>query len=298
MHLEAVQPADPGRGIAADRTVLTDETLDHYEFGGKLATQLGANLSDDSDDAPKNAERFKQAETRMAAAARPKDWKAEVAAMSMEERTQATLECLERKNNQKEILADLLAYCEQERTEQEAESFLEAHKQFCDGHHSASKYLLFLARTGGLEELEYDGDGLLITEELREEMREAGATDEELEDLAVEWHYLTTEAGIKALELFSPAKRSKDLIAHQKPSRHESFARLLGFCREPRSLADIVAFMDGDPGLEMDPRTGVMQMQPSAYIGLLDQAGALTWEEGGWHTTEGGMEALNAMNLE
>ena len=40
-----------------------------------------------------------------------------------------------------------------------------------------------------------------------------------------------------------------------------------------------------------------MQMQPSAYIGKLDQSGALTWV-GGWKTTEGGLEVLETLQLD
>lgn len=269
------------------------EFIESYEFGGKLAAQLGADLSDARDKKRKDPQLL-EAETRMAQAARVQDWKENLSSMSREDRIQATLDCLARKNNQKEILYDLLVYCEKERTEREAESFLENHKQFSDGHHTASKYLLFMQRTGALDECEYDSDGALITESMRDELLNLGGSVEEIDELAVEWRYIITDAGAEAIRRFNPAIRTKDLFKSQKESRIALFRKLLEFCSVPKSLDEIIAYTDGDPGLEVDSRTGVMHMQPSAYIGLLDQAGALTWENG-WLATKGGMEALDSI---
>lgn len=266
------------------------------EFGGKVAQQIGADMSGDHDEEAKT--KSDEHEEAMRAAARPMDWRAKLAEMSHEERVEATLECLGRKNNQKEIIYDLLVFCTTERGEAETEAFLEAHKQFVDGYHSAQKYLYFMERTGAIEEREYDSDGVLITDEMRDELREAGAPEEEIEDLAVKWRFLTTDAGREAIEQFNPADRTREMLASQKESRHPTFKRLLTFCSEqPRSLEEITTFLANDPGLETDPRTGVMRMQPSAYIGKLDQAGALTWE-GGWKTTPGGMEVLETLNFD
>lgn len=268
-----------------------------FEFGAKVAEQIGADMSGDRDEEGKQ-KNLDEHELAMREAARPQDWKAKLAEMSHEDRVDAVLECLGRKNNQKEILYDLLVFCTSERDEQEAEAFLEGHKQFADGYHSAHKYLFFMQRTGGIEEREYDSDGVLITDAMRNDLREMGESEEDIEDLAVEWRFMTTEAGREALERFNPTDRTRDMLAQQKESRHPTFKRLLEFCSEqPRSLDDITTFLAADPGLEKDPRTGVMHMQPSAYIGKLDQAGALTWE-GGWKTTPGGMEVLETLNLD
>lgn len=266
------------------------------EFGGRVAQQVGADLSGSRDEEQKQG--TNEREEAMREAARPQDWKGKLATMDHEARVQATLDCLGRKNNQKEILFDLLVFCKEEREEQDVESFLEQHKQFADGYHSAQKYLLFMQRTGGIEEREYDCDGVLITDAMRDELRELGAPEEEIEDLAVEWRFITTDAGNEAIERFDPASRTREMLAEQRESRHPTFRRLLQFCEdEPRSLDEITTFLASDPGLEKDPRTGVMGMQPSAYIGKLDQAGALTWE-GGWKTTPGGMEVLETLNFD
>ncbi len=282
-----IKPTDLGNIEPAE---LSEED---YEFGGRLARQIGADLSGDHTQEEKKEEKRKDDEA-MQEAARPQDWKSKLAEMSHEERVAATLECLERKNNQKEILYDLLVFCRTERTEEETEEFLTNHKQFADGYHTASKYLFFMQRTGAIEELEYDSEGALITEERREQLREAEFSEEEIADIAEEWHYKTTAAGEEAIEGFDPVDRTKEMLATQKESRIASYRRLLEFCEQPRSLEEITTFMDGDPGLEVDPRTGVMQMQPSAYIGKLDSSGALTWENG-WQTTPGGMEVLETL---
>lgn len=298
----AVEPASalPTSAMSAQAlaAMAAGEEIDpaQFEFGGMLASQIGADMSDERDGKKKDPEELEREEA-MRAAARPQDWKAKLAEMDFEARVDATVECLGRKNNQKEILGDLLEFCREERTEEETEAFLQGHKQFADGYHSASKYLLFMQRTGAIEELEYDCEGVLITDEMRDELRELGAPEEEITELAVEWHYRLTDAGEEALNRFNPVDRTRAMLETQAVSRHASYARLLEFCETPRSLQEITTFMANDPGLERDPRTGVMHMQPSAYIGKLDQAGALTWENG-WKTTAGGMEVLSTMTWE
>ncbi|MCD8315969.1 MAG: hypothetical protein LUB61_00975, partial [Eggerthellaceae bacterium] len=265
-----------------------------YEFGGKLARQIGADLSGDRE-MEISREEIEESEKKMQQAARVEDWKAKVNSWDEETRIEKTIECLNRKNNQKEILYDLLVFCQAERTEEETEDFLEAHKQFKDGHHSAHKYIFFMQRTGAIEELEYDCDGVLITDEMRDELRELGAPEEEIEDLGAEWHFMTTSAGNEAIKRFDPVIRTKELLAQQKETRHPSYYRLLEYCKEPKSLDEITKFFEGDPGLEIDPNTGIMGMQPSAYIGHLDAAGSLTWV-GGWQTTKGGLKILEEAN--
>ena len=235
---------------------------DELEFGQRLADSLGAEMSDEHDGKPKDPDR-EMRETRMAEAARPQDYKAKLAEMSFDEQLEATLECLERKNNQKEILYDLLVYCLQERTEAEAEQFLEAHKQFADGYHTASKYLLFMQRTGAIDELAYDEAGQLVTDQVRAAAIEEGMSPEDADELAVAWSYKTTEVGEAAIEAFDPAKRTRAMLATQKTSRLASYRRLLEFCEQPRSLEEIVSFMDGDPGLEIDSRTGSCRCSPA-----------------------------------
>lgn len=273
---------------------LSPQDPQHLEFGGRLAEQLGADLSGDLDNPAERNGTPDESEVAMKAAARVQDWREKLDGMDHEQRVQATLDCLGRKNNQKEILSELLAFCQTERSEAETEEFLTNHKEFANGHHSASKYLFFMQRTGGIEEREYDEDGLIIDDERREMLRGVGATEDEIADLTAEWRYVTTAAGSEALERFDPVERTNVMLASQADSRLASYQRLLAYCEQPRSLDEIVGFMADDPGLERDPKTGVMHMQPSAYIGKLDESGALTWE-GGWKTTPGGMEVLETM---
>lgn len=274
---------------------LDPDSLEHYEFGGKVADMVGADLSGDRNEEKRSPEEIEREEA-MKQAARKQDWKAKLADMDYDARVTATLECLGRKNTQKEILYDLLVYCRQERTEQEATDFLTNHKQFADGYHSPSRYLFFMQRTGAIEELEYDIDGVLITEDMRQELRDLGAPEDEIEDLGASWSYVTTDVGREAIEQFDPAKRTREMLATQATSRLATYRRVLEFCEQPRSLDEIVEFLKDDAGLEIDPKTGIVHMQPSAYIGKLDAAGALTWD-GGWKTTDGGMEVLTTIDV-
>lgn len=293
---KAIKEASRSDAIARLNEGIDFSTLDNYEFGGKIAKQVGADLSADHNNEAKKSAKCKSEET-MQAAAKPQDWRSKLSEMDHDKRVEAVLECLGRKNNQKEILYDLLVFCKEERDEQEAEAFLEAHKEFANGYHSANKYLFFMMRTGGIEEIQYDSDGVRITDDMRDELIELGATPEEVEGMAVEWHFKTTDAGIEAIEKFDPVDRTKEMLATQANSRMATYARLLEFCETPRSLQEIVEFMKDDPGLEIDPETHVMGMQPSGYIGKLDQAGALTWEDG-WKTTPGGLEVLKTLDVE
>lgn len=274
-----------------------DVILEHYEFGGKIARRVGADLSGDHDEESMQRLEVDEHERAMQMAARPRDWKAKLAELDFDARVKETLECLQRKNNQKEILSDLLNFCFQERAEEELEAFLTAHKQFADGYHTANKYLFFMQRTGALAEREYDSEGVLMDEERRADLLEQGISEDEIDELVVEWCYITTDVGKEALTQFNPCKRTQEMLATQASSRMASFRRLLEFCKQPRSLEEITNYMADDPGLEIDLQTGVAHMQPSAYIGKLDQSGALTWE-GGWKTTEGGMEVLNSLAVD
>lgn len=295
MDASRIDNAAPARPETAPRFTAEElKACETAEFGGKLAQQIGADLSGDRDEEKKDP-RLSDREEAMQEAARPQDWKAKLAEMDHDARVAATLACIERKNNQKEILYDLLVFCREERPEEECEAFLEAHKQFSDGYHTASKYLFFLQRTGGLEEIEYDEEGAVITEERREALRAEGKTEDEVADLAYSWSFVTTPAGLEAIERFNPVDRTQAMLATQKEIRLASYRRLLEFCEEPKSLADIEAFMADDPALEKDERTGIMSIQPSAFISKLDQAGALTWD-GGWKTTPGGLEVLASMS--
>ncbi len=120
-----------------------------------------------------------------------------------------------------------------------------------------------------------------------------GAEQPDPLDRVVAWRTCLTEAGELALARTDPLARLRELISGQPRDRRDAYLDVLAFCEEPRPLAEIADHLSGSPGLETD-QWGVVHMEPNAYIGQLDRAGGLEWEDG-WVTTEGGREVLDEM---
>lgn len=258
-----------------------------YTFAGNVADQVGgADLSDE------RADRDSEQADAMAAAAQVRDWKARLAGMGFEERVDDTLECFSRRRQVTAILKDLLEYCREERTLEDAEAHIRVHANFEANRQSEHQYILFMLRTGALAENEYDSDGLLITADMRQELIDLGATDEELEDLTVEWRYLTTDVGAEALQRDDPLRKVKELFA-AKATRQATYKRVIDFCETPRSMDEIFQFLKGDPGLEVNAQ-GIMGCQPSVYVSKLEDAGVLVWKQGGWQLSLAGKAILSA----
>ena len=93
---------------------------------------------------------------------------------------------------------------------------------------------------------------------------------------------------------FHAHKRLRDLLQDQVPDRYDAYLALITFCEEPRTLTEISEFLIGNPGLEIDDR-GIIHMQPNAYIGKLDTAGALVWTGEGWQSTPQALEVIETL---
>lgn len=113
-------------------------------------------------------------------------------------------------------------------------------------------------------------------------------------DAIVEWRVVTTAVGLEALEATDARGQLRTLLRDQAEHRYAAYLDVLTFCEEPRTLAEISEFLIGNPGLEIDDR-GVVNMQPNAYIGKLDKAGALVWTGDGWQTTREALEVLDTL---
>lgn len=229
----------------------------------------------------------------MEAAAHARDWKGHLAGMSFEQRVEATIECFGRRRSTAAIERDLLEFCRQERSVEEAEAHVSAHERFAANGMSAHQYLFFMQRTGALEEREYDSEGVLITDEMRQELRDLDCPEEEIEDLAVEWNVVTTDVGEEALKRDDPLKKAERLFA-QKASRRATYNRVIRYLKEPHSMDEIFQLLQGDPGLEVNAQ-GVMGCQPSAYVSHLEDAGILTWN-GKWKLTKAGEVLLGTLS--
>lgn len=277
------------QGRLEDGTSLEDAvTSADYTFASNVASQVGgAELSDERRKPESDQDDV------MAKAARARDWKARLAGMSHDDRVADTVECFSRRRQYAAVTKDLLVYCREERALADVEAHIRKHANYEKNHQSEHQYILFMQRTGALEEREYDSDGLLITDSMRRELFDLGATEEELEDLTVEWRYLTTDVGEEALCQDDPMRKFKKLFA-AKATRKATYKRVIDFCETPRSMDEIFQFLKGDPGLEVNAQ-GIMGRQPSAYVSSLEDAGVLVWREGGWRLTKAGAAIMRML---
>lgn len=165
---EQVQPAGATEAQPAGKRALSDEEKaalrKHgrprgYTFGGRAAQNIeGASLSGSKEERERSqAERTR--DERMEQAARAQVWQAKLAGMSYQERLDATMECLGRRASFSRILHATLEFCRTERDSDEVEAFIERQGDFAANRQSARRYVLFLLRTGAIEETGYDAAG-------------------------------------------------------------------------------------------------------------------------------------------
>ncbi len=138
-----------------------------------------------------------------------------------------------------------------------------------------------------------DAEEAAETESVSDEAEPAEAPADPMDSI-VEWRIVTTAEGLEALEATDVHGQLRTLLADQAEHRYAAYLDVLTFCEEPRTLAEISEFLIGNPGLEIDDR-GIVNMQPNAYIGKLDKAGALVWAGEGWQTTKEALEVLETL---
>lgn len=218
-----------------------------------------------------------------------------LAAMTPEERVERVRETVERTPRQREILYQTLLFFQDEHGYGEGEEFIASHKAYSARQMQAPRILIdILARAGAIDVAELDCDGQVVTEEMKGELRELGAPEEEIEDLVVDWRLSDSEAGRAFLEGYRPATRLERL-AGRVPDQAWIYLDLLAFCREKRTLGDIIDHLPPSslPTVDGDPTAP--HIQPSTFIDRLGEAGGVAWE-GGWLTTKEGEEFLATQN--
>lgn len=98
-----------------------------------------------------------------------------------------------------------------------------------------------------------------------------------------------SQAAIADME---PAERLQALFA-EAPERNETYLRVMEFCRIPRTFDEVSTLLkDAAPAKSRNPYTD-LPLYPSAYLGHLEGAGGLLWDEG-WILTEDGAAFLEA----
>lgn len=213
------------------------------------------------------------------------------AELTFEEKLGALNRCVMRHPLNREILYKALAFCEQERPLREAEDFIASLPQFASATQNQYYLLTSLVKAYGLDLVERDEEGGIVTPEMKE-----GLTEDEVDDLVAELSFKTTEVGRYFVEYNKPAARLVDLLG-LAPERADTYIELLEYVgAEPRTYGQVEELLAGRPALEtvIDGRRETMQ--PSVFVDKLERAGALIWNKG-WTLTEEGREFLEDLKV-
>lgn len=192
----------------------------------------------------------------------------------------------------RELLYKTLVFCQEERPLNVVEQEMATYPEFA--HCTTNQYYLItkLVRAYGLDLIEKDVDGNVVTPE-----QKVGLTEDEEDDLVASFHYKTTEVGRAFIEEYSPKARLVQIL-NLNPERTETYVDVLEFVKaQPRTYAEIQKLLAGRPALQTVIDGHVETMQPSVFVDKLERAGALVWNEG-WTLTEEGVEFLEEMKAD
>ena len=194
---------------------------------------------------------------------------------------------LHRRGSFTEIMRKALEFCGRERSFSEVEAEIATYPEFRYVECSQAAILDILVQVGALEKKSLDKGGNVIpAAHLR------ALSEDDWDDLVASFALATTEAGRKAIAAMKPAERLGALFA-EAPERNEVYVRVMTFCRTPRSFEEVSALLEADaPMASRNPYTD-LPLYPSAYLGHLEEAGGLVWDEG-WRITEDGAAFLSA----
>lgn len=210
----------------------------------------------------------------------------DAAELTFEERLAELNRTVMRHPLNREILYKALAFCGKERPLREAEDFIAALPQFERATQNQYYLLMSLVRAHGLELIERDEAGEVVTAEQKE-----GLTEDEVDDLVAAISFKSTEVGDWFVEYNRPSARLVDLL-HLVPERTDTYIELLEFVGEaPRPYSQIETLLSGREALQTIIDGRVETMQPSVFVDKLERAGALVWKDG-WTLTEEGREFL------
>ncbi|WP_296011070.1 hypothetical protein [uncultured Adlercreutzia sp.] len=189
----------------------------------------------------------------------------------------------------REVLYQLLVYCQEERTLEEAEQYAMTLPQFSSATQNPYRMLCTLVESKGLRRIERDHLGNEVTADMKE-----GLAEDDAEDIVASEHYQTTEAGIEFIEQYSPKSRLVKMLS-LAPERSKDYCDLLEFVEEqPRTYSEIVSLLEGRDALQIIIAGHRETMQPSVFVDKLERAGALVWQDG-WRLSEIGAEFLKEM---
>jgi len=188
----------------------------------------------------------------------------------------------------REIFYKTLKYCTERRILPEVEDFIIACTEFEAVSQSPYYLLMFLLRGGGIETYELDENGELVLPEQKE-----GLSEDEIDDLVMQFAFETNEFGRELVERMSPKKRILELL-EITPAYYDTFIEVMDFLTDKRSLADVDKLLRGRDVLMAGRDPNDRPIQPSVFIDKLEKTGGIYWEKG-WLITEEGKEVLETL---
>jgi hypothetical protein len=191
----------------------------------------------------------------------------------------------------REILRKTLGFCREQRGLTAVEQEIASYPEFKYAGQNEYRLISILTEEGGLELLELDEDGGIVTAEMK-----AGLSEDEVDDLVASFAYITTEAGAAVSEALDPRARIVGLL-QTEPERVGTFAQVLEFCETSRTYAEIETLLVdsglGWSGVESDDDA----VHPSYFVSTLERVGGLVWKDG-WLLTDEGREILESIRRE
>ncbi|MBQ9069051.1 MAG: hypothetical protein IJ131_08335 [Eggerthellaceae bacterium] len=202
-------------------------------------------------------------------------------ALSFEDKVDRVAACVTRHPLHREILFKVLEYCKEERVLRSIEQEITTYPEWPRATQNQYSLVTSLVKAGGLDYIERDIDGNLVTDQDKE-----GLTEDEAEDLVETFNYKTTDAGVAFLEAYDPAERLAVEFG-RTPERIPVYREVLDYVSQgTRTIDDINALLEGrEMGTYVNGRYETIK--PSVFVDKLEHAGALVWDKGWVITKEG-----------
>lgn len=195
-----------------------------------------------------------------------------------------------RTSRYREILRKTLVYCRTRRPLPEVEDRIQEYPEYPYAAQNPYRLIRFLVDADGIDLLEIDEEGAVVTPD-----RKVGLTEDEIDDLIVEFQLETTDVGDEVARRLEPNLRIADLL-RQMPVRFDSYKKVMEFCREPHGIKEINAlFEDVDlKALGTMNSDDSIPIQPSVFVDKLERAGAMYWD-GKWKLTASGKTFIDTI---
>ena len=208
--------------------------------------------------------------------------------MTYDERINLLKKTVTRHPLHRELHYKTLKFCTERHTLTEVEDFIASCPEFPHTRQSPYFLLRFLMKGGGIEMYEVDAEGNIVTEEQKE-----GLTEDEIDDLVVNFAYECNDIGRDFIELMSPQARILELL-EITPEYYDTFIEVLDFLTEDRSIVEITNLLRGRDVLMVGRDPEDTPIQPTVFIDKLEKAGGVCWKDA-WFITEEGKEVLDKL---